>query len=162
MAANPSIQLGTDGNWAIKEDNLLAYKKDGDRFFNKEFDFTRGSLATFVDKDGLIKYSGVTDTELVTNGNFDSDSDWSNFGTPTTSEQSTDKAYIGSYSWYVVASAFRQGIFSPNNFSLVSGKTYTELHCGYTQLDGAEITIWSNKFRCFSFYIKSSNARTMD
>ena len=48
MAANPSIQLGTDGNWAIKEDNLLAYKKDGTRFFNKEFDFTRGSLATFV------------------------------------------------------------------------------------------------------------------
>jgi hypothetical protein len=76
MAANPTIQLGTDGNWAIKEDNLLAYKKDGDRFFNKEFDFTRGSLATFVDKDGLIKYSGVTDTELVTNGNFDNNSDW--------------------------------------------------------------------------------------
>ena len=55
MAANPSIQLGTDGNWAIKEDNLLAYKKDGDRFFNKEFDFTRNTTATFVDKDGLIK-----------------------------------------------------------------------------------------------------------
>ncbi len=76
MAANPSIQLGTDGNWAIKEDNLLAYKKDGDRFFNKEFDFTRGSLATFVDKDGLIKYSGVIDTELVVNGDFATDSDW--------------------------------------------------------------------------------------
>jgi len=76
MAANPSIQLGTDGNWAIKEDNLLAYKKDGTRFFNKEFDFTRGSLATFIDKDGLIKVSGVTDTELVTNGGFNVDSDW--------------------------------------------------------------------------------------
>ncbi len=76
MAANPSIQLGTDGNWAIKEDNLLAYKEDGTRFFNKEFDFTRGSLATFVDKDGLIKISGVTDTELVTNGDFATDSDW--------------------------------------------------------------------------------------
>jgi hypothetical protein len=76
MAANPSIQLGTDGNWAIKEDNLLAYKKDVTRFFNKEFDFTRGSLATFVDKDGLIKVSGVTDTELVTNGDFATDSDW--------------------------------------------------------------------------------------
>lgn len=76
MAANPSIQLGTDGNWAIKEDNLLAYKKDGTRFFNKEFDFTRGSFATFVDKDGLIKVSGVTDTELVVNGDFATDSDW--------------------------------------------------------------------------------------
>jgi hypothetical protein len=76
MAANPSIQLGTDGNWAIKEDNLLAYKKDGTRFFNKEFDFTRGSLATFVDKDGLIKVSGATDAELVANGDFATDSDW--------------------------------------------------------------------------------------
>lgn len=59
MAANPSIQLGTDGNWAIKEDNLLAYKKDGTRFFNKEFDFTRNTTATFVDKDGLIKVSAT-------------------------------------------------------------------------------------------------------
>ena len=59
MAANPSIQLGTDGNWAIKEDNLLAYKKDGTRFFNKEFDFTRNTTATFVDKDGLIKESAT-------------------------------------------------------------------------------------------------------
>ena len=70
MAANPSIQLGTDGNWAIKEDNLLAYKEDGTRFFNKEFDFTRGSFATFVDKDGLIKVSGLQETNLVQNGDF--------------------------------------------------------------------------------------------
>jgi len=59
MAANPSIQLGTDGNWAIKEDNLLAYKKDGTRFFNKEFDFARNTTATFVDKDGFIKESAT-------------------------------------------------------------------------------------------------------
>jgi len=77
MAANPSIQLGTDGNWAIKEDNLLAYKQDGTRFFNKEFNFSRSSLATFVDKDGLIKVSGVTSTELIINGDFATDSDWS-------------------------------------------------------------------------------------
>jgi hypothetical protein len=57
MAANPSIQLGTDGNWAIKEDNLLAYKEDGTRFFNKEFDFTRNTTATFVDQNGLIQES---------------------------------------------------------------------------------------------------------
>ena len=59
MAANPSIQLGTDGNWAIKEGNLLAYKKDGNRFFNKEFDFSRGSLATFVGENGLIQESAT-------------------------------------------------------------------------------------------------------
>jgi hypothetical protein len=59
MAANPSIQLGTDGNWAIKEDNLLAYKKDGTRFFNKEFDFSRGTTATFIGEDGLIQESAI-------------------------------------------------------------------------------------------------------
>ena len=59
MAANPSIQLGTDGNWAIKEDNLLAYKKDGTRFFNKEFDFNRNTTATFVGKNGLIQQSAA-------------------------------------------------------------------------------------------------------
>jgi hypothetical protein len=99
MAANPSIQLGTDGNWAIKEDNLLAYKKDGTRFFNKEFDFTRGSLATFVDKDGLIKISGVTDTELVTNGDFATDSDWQKSSTATISNGSAHIVSDGSYQY---------------------------------------------------------------
>jgi len=55
MAVNPSIQLGTDGNWAIKEDNLLAYKKLSSRFFNREFDFSRNTTATFIGEDGLIQ-----------------------------------------------------------------------------------------------------------
>ena len=76
MAVNPSIQLGTDGNWAIKEDNLLAYKKLGSRFFNREFDFSRGTTATFVGENGLIQESFLTGTELVTNGDFATDSDW--------------------------------------------------------------------------------------
>ena len=59
MAVNPSIQLGTDSNWAIKEDNLLAYKKLGSRFFNREFDFSRGTTATFVGEDGLIQESAI-------------------------------------------------------------------------------------------------------
>jgi hypothetical protein len=75
---------------------------------------------------------------LVTNGTFDTDSNWSNFSTPTTSEQSTNKAYLGNYSWYVVANAFRQGIFSPNNFSLVNGKKYKVSLWVYA-VDGNEI-----------------------
>jgi hypothetical protein len=69
------VKLG-NGKWAIKEDKLLAYNDNSGRFFNKEFDFSRGSSATYVAKDGLIKVSGVTDTELVTNGDFATDSDW--------------------------------------------------------------------------------------
>jgi hypothetical protein len=116
-----------------------------------DFDFTRGSSATRVNEKGLIEDVQILSgnlvqngdfseegSELVTNGSFDNNSDWSNFGTPTTSEQSTDKAYLGSYSWYVVATAFRQGIFSPNNFSLVNGKTYKASLWIYA-VDGAEI-----------------------
>lgn len=83
--ANPSIQLGTNSNWAIKEDKLLAYKEYNDYFFNKEFDFSRGTSATYVAKDGLIKTAGIQPnivnngdfselgSELVTNGDF---TDW--------------------------------------------------------------------------------------
>ena len=70
MAVNPSIQLGTSGNWAIKEDNLLAYKQLGNKFFDREFDFSRGTSATYVARDGLIKTSDLQSTNLVQNGNF--------------------------------------------------------------------------------------------
>jgi hypothetical protein len=82
------VKLG-NGKWAIKEDKLLAYNDNSGRFFNKEFDFSRGSSATYVAKDGLIKTAGLQATnlvnngdfselgsELITNGNFDTDSDW--------------------------------------------------------------------------------------
>ena len=76
MAVNPSIQLGTSGNWAIKEDNLLAYKQLGNKFFDREFDFSRGTRATFVGRNGLIQESVLTGTELITNGDFATDSNW--------------------------------------------------------------------------------------
>jgi len=83
-----AVKLG-NGQWAVKENNLLAYNDNSGQFFNKEFDFTRGSSATYVGKDGLIKTAGLQDTnlvqngdfsqlgsELVTNGDFATDSDW--------------------------------------------------------------------------------------
>ena len=48
-----AVKLG-NGNWAVKEDKLLAYNDNSGLFFNKEFDFSRGSTATYVDRDGLI------------------------------------------------------------------------------------------------------------
>jgi hypothetical protein len=83
-----AVKLG-NGQWAVKENNLLAYNDNSGQFFNKEFDFTRGSSATYVGKDGLIKTAGLQDTnlvqngdfsqlgsELVVNGDFATDSDW--------------------------------------------------------------------------------------
>jgi hypothetical protein len=63
------VKLG-NGKWAIKEDKLLAYNDNSGRFFNKEFDFSRGSSATYVAKDGLIKTAGLQATNLVNNGDF--------------------------------------------------------------------------------------------
>ena len=48
-----AVKLG-NGNWAVKEDKLLAYNDNSGLFFNKEFDFSRGSTATYVGRDGLI------------------------------------------------------------------------------------------------------------
>ncbi len=64
-----AVKLG-NGQWAVKENNLLAYNDNSGQFFNKEFDFTRGSSATYVGKDGLIKTVGLQDTNLVQNGDF--------------------------------------------------------------------------------------------
>ena len=64
-----AVKLG-NGNWAVKENKLLAYNDNSGRFFNKEFDFARGSSATYVGKDGLIKTSDLQSTNLVQNGNF--------------------------------------------------------------------------------------------
>jgi len=58
-----AVKLG-NGNWAVKEDKLLAYNDNSGRFFNKEFDFARSSSATYVGKDGLIK-SAASDVPRI-------------------------------------------------------------------------------------------------
>ena len=62
---------------AIKSGNILSCDfTDHETFIPQPLDYTRGTLATYVDCNGLIKISGVSDTELVTNGDFATDSDW--------------------------------------------------------------------------------------
>jgi len=62
---------------AIKSGNILSCDfTDHETFIPQPLDYTRGTLATYVDCNGLIKMSGISDTELVTNGDFATDSDW--------------------------------------------------------------------------------------
>ena len=42
----------------------------------EQFTFTRGSEATFVNEQGLIESTNQIGPELVTNGDFATDSDW--------------------------------------------------------------------------------------
>jgi hypothetical protein len=126
------VKLGTDNNWAIKDGNLLAYNDASGRFFNKEFDFARGSRATYVGRDGLIKNSGEQPTNLVQNGDF------SQLG----SELVTNGDFSdGLNNWSVVGGSYasvNNGILNSNNtvngswasqyigqnIAFVNGKTY--------------------------------------
>ena len=53
-----TLNLGTDGNWAVKKDSLLAYNSENNNFKPLAFDFTRASNATVVNKAGLIETVG--------------------------------------------------------------------------------------------------------
>ena len=56
MAA--TLNLGTDGNWGVKEDSLLGYNSENENYKPLPFDFTRASSATVVNKAGLIETVG--------------------------------------------------------------------------------------------------------
>ena len=52
-----TLNLG-NGNWATKEDSLLAYNSENGNFKPLPFSFSRASSATVVNKDGLIETVG--------------------------------------------------------------------------------------------------------
>ena len=69
---------------AIKSGNILSCDfTDHETFIPQPLDYSRGTIATYVDCNGLVKMSGVSDIELITNGDFVTDSDWTK-GTGTT------------------------------------------------------------------------------
>ena len=44
-----------NGDWATKENSLLAYNSENGNYKPLPFDFTRASNGTFVNKSGLIE-----------------------------------------------------------------------------------------------------------
>ncbi|MDA9272114.1 hypothetical protein N9Q05_01855 [bacterium] len=53
-----TLNLGTDGNWAVKKDSLLGYNSENGNFKPLPFEFERASSATVVNKAGLIETVG--------------------------------------------------------------------------------------------------------
>lgn len=53
-----TIKLGTNGNWATKEGSLLAYNDENNNFKPLPFTTTRDTIATVVNKQGLIETVG--------------------------------------------------------------------------------------------------------
>jgi len=62
------VKLG-EGQWATKDGKLLAAKETNGRFKNAEFTVTRGSDATYTDKDGLIKRVSAPRNRTTTSSN---------------------------------------------------------------------------------------------
>ena len=58
-----------NGNWATKEDSVLAYNDENNNFKPLPFDFTRASTATYVDSDGLIKTAANNEARIDYLGN---------------------------------------------------------------------------------------------
>ena len=73
--ANPSLQIG-NSNWAIKEDNLLGYSTAGTRFVPQPITMTRASAGTRVNSSGLVETVELLGSDVVINGDFDTDTDW--------------------------------------------------------------------------------------
>tara|TARA_R110002073_G_scaffold275180_1_gene438715 strand:- start:613 stop:1839 length:1227 start_codon:yes stop_codon:yes gene_type:complete len=54
-----TLNLGTDGEWATRENSLLSYNDENGNYKPLPFDFTRASSATVVNKAGLIETVGT-------------------------------------------------------------------------------------------------------
>lgn len=64
-----TLKFGTDGNWAVKKDSALAYNDENNNFKPLPFDFTRDTIGTYVDSDGLIKTAASGEARIDYLGN---------------------------------------------------------------------------------------------
>ena len=76
-----------------------------------DFDFNRDSSATRVNSQGLIETVGYFGSELVTNGSFDADSNWSK-GTGWSIANGKASKVAGSAAELTQASVFPSGFLS--------------------------------------------------
>lgn len=109
--ANPSLQIG-NSNWAIKEDNLLGYSTAGTRFVPQPITMTRATLGTRVNPSGLVEDVALLGSELVTNGDFTTDSDWDKTGTWSIESN------------YATANGNSTSQYIQQDFTITNGKTY--------------------------------------
>ena len=152
-----TLNLG-NGNWATKEDSLLAYNSENGNFKPLPFDFTRASSATVVNKAGLIETVGSgepridfsndakgalllepTRSNLITYSEAFENSFWSKFGA---SFSVTDNNSI-SPSGYLNASKLN---VSNTNNTLYSAMSFSATNAAWT----------------FSIYAKGSGSFAMN
>ena len=153
-----TLNLGTDGNWATKEDSLLAYNSENGNFKPLPFDFTRASSATVVNKDGLIETVGSGEPRI----DFSNDAKGALLLEPSRSNlvsYSEDlsvlsKVSVGNASAPITTSNY--GI-SPDG-TMTATRVVFDLNGGTTNQDRSILrqSISSGDYY-FSIYVKSTN-----
>ena len=96
----PSLQIG-GGNWANKSDSLLGYHKNGANFYADELTFSRNSLGSYTDANGLIQsmpYNLLTYSEQFNNAIWNKRSGVTITADSTTAPNGTTTADTANYS----------------------------------------------------------------
>ena len=150
-----TLNLGTDGNWGVKEDSLLAYNSENGNYKPLPFSFSRASSATVVNKDGLI--------EVVTNNkpriDFKDDAKGALLLEPTRSNFFLFSEYFLSGAWTKESSTIvADSSISPdgnlNATKLTSNTSSGLIRASYNSSIGVDHT--------FSFFIKNDNSLSSD
>ena len=142
-----AVKLG-NGNWAVKEDKLLAYNDNSGRFFNKEFDFARGSSATYVGKDGLIK-SAASDVPRI---DFSDSTNGALLLEPQSTNLFPYSSDLTSWTKIVSSVSYLENVINPSGETFASKITQTSSG-GYVQLSRTFTGV-----ETFSAFVKKSSS----
>jgi len=156
------VKLG-EGNWAVKDGNLLAAKETNGRFKNAEFTVTRGTDATYVGKDGLIKKASFYNLIDYSEDFDETTSDWTNTNVSVETNSTISPQGINnaakitedtSNSEHQIQFVFSQTIntnYSYSVFVKANGRNYCGMNIGASRLyanfdltDGSVTNVQSN------------------
>ena len=139
-----TLNLG-NGNWATKEDSLLAYNSENGNFKPLPFDFTRASSATVVNKAGLIETVGSGEPRI----DFSNDAKGALLLEPTRSNNITYSEDFSQGSWT------RPNInVTPNVTTAPNGTTTADLIIEEENGGSLRQAISVSGQLTFSFYLK--------
>ena len=129
-----TLNLG-NGNWATKEDSLLAYNSENGNFKPLPFDFTRASSATVVNKAGLIETVGSGEPRI----DFSNDAKGALLLEPTRSNLVTYSEAFDNAAWIKVGGAITpnigvspDGSLNADRFYISTAAANTRLYINYT------------------------------
>ena len=133
-----------NGEWYGKKDTILAYNDENNNYKPLPFDFSRGSSATVVNKDGLIETVGSGEpridykdnskgalllepsrTNLITYSEDFSDSSWNVFRGSVTSNVAISPDGTLNASRYQEDSQTGKHLFRRQSLSIINGLSYT-------------------------------------